>query len=123
MAEITVLYPYLFPIAVDAIKFLGNGKGMEDYKRFCRGQPRNLQGSYNDRMDVFSIIRFVASHYPTYVVVPSFYESFAQVIPEFLAQNIDVLISSDILAACLMNYPQLFTYVDLGNLVLLRPSS
>jgi len=56
MAEITVLYPYLFPIAVDAIKFLGNGKGMEDYKRFCRGQPRNLQGSYNDRMDVLGLL-------------------------------------------------------------------
>lgn len=56
MAEIKILYPYLFPIALDAIKFLGTGKGIEDYKRFCKNQPRNLQASFDDRMDVLELL-------------------------------------------------------------------
>ena len=56
MVEITVLNPYWFPIALDAIKFLNNGKVIDDYKRFCKNQPRNLKGSFADRMEVLELL-------------------------------------------------------------------
>lgn len=43
-------------MALDAIKFTKDGKMLDDYKRFCRNQPRGLKGSYSDRMEILEFL-------------------------------------------------------------------
>ncbi|MGC6472612.1 MAG: DUF3883 domain-containing protein [Parvibaculales bacterium] len=56
MTKIRILNSYWFPMAIDAVKFLDNGKRIEDYKLFCKNQPRNLKGSFADRMEVLELL-------------------------------------------------------------------